>query len=1027
MKKTTTKRAKPAPRKPEAETLFQTLAKTASSPIFIYRKKFLYVNKAAEKLTGYSNAELLKMNFWDVVHPEYRALIKERGFARQRGEPVPQRYEFKIVTKKGEERWVDFTATAIDYEGEPAAVGTVFDITGRRSVEEAYRQSISLLSATLESTADGILVVDAQGKITSFNRKFADMWRIPESILKSRDDAKALAFVLDQLKEPEKFLAKVKELYATPDASSFDVLEFKDERVFERYSLPQILDGKSVGRVWSFRDVTDRKRSDLALLEAYQFNEQVISSAGEGIVVYDDNLRVLIWNSFMEQMTGMQALNVIGQRAIDIFPHVKKAGIDKLMRRALAGEFVKSGDIFFEIPKTGKSGWYVGTYVPHRNSHGETIGVIGVIHDLTQRKHAEEARRTSEEALQTSRANLLAVIENTKDAIWSVDRQYRIVTINSTFKNFVKEMFGITYDVGTVMVDPPTPPDVARLWKQWLDRSLDGEHFSTEYSFVPSRVDVEISLNPIFGELGSVEGVSIFARDISERKKSEKALRDSEARYRRYFDDDISGIFVSTPSGQLLDCNPTYARLLGFASIQDALNTNTYDMYERREDRDAYLALLKERKRLEGYERQLRRKDGKRITVISNIAGEFDAGGNLLLIRGYIFDITELRRLEEDLRHAQKMESVGTLAGGMAHDFNNILGIIIGYARRLESGEPDKDKVAQSVESILKAAERGAGLVRQLLTFARRSTAQAEPISVNEMIHEMSKIIEETFPKTVSLQLQLADEIPAITADPNQLHQALLNLCLNSRDAMPNGGTLTLATGVASGNQLKDHFADAKSASYVRIQVSDTGMGMTRETKSRIFEPFFSTKERGKGTGLGLAVVYGVVRALEGFVNVESLAGKGTTFSLYLPVQPEVQATRTPRKEPGRLPVRGRETVLLVEDEDMLLDLLSTLLSENGYRTLTARDGQEAVEIFKRHHREIAIVLSDMGLPKLGGWQAFQMMREVNPTAKVILASGYLDPNLRTEMIASGAVDFIQKPYIPDEVLRRIRTVIDQA
>lgn len=1026
MKKTTPKSIKIAAKKLQEEMLFQTLARTTSSAIFIYRQKFLYVNKAAERLTGYSSKELLKMNFWDVVHPDFRQLIKERGLARQRGEKVPHRYEFKIKNKKGEELWVDFTATAIEYEGEPAAVGTVFDITDRKRVEEAYRQSISLLSATLESTADGILVVDSHGKITSFNKKFVEMWRIPDSILKSRDDAKALDFVLNQLKEPDKFLSKVHELYAHPDASSFDVLEFKDGRVFERYSLPQVLDGKSVGRVWSFRDVTDKKRSDEALLEAYQFNEQVISSAGEGIVVYDCDLRVLIWNSYMEQMTGLTALEVIGQRATEIFPHVKKAGVDKLMKKALAGEFVKSGDIFYEIPRTGKSGWYVGTYAPHRNSRGAIIGIIGVIHDLTYRKQAEEAKRASEEALRTSRANLLALIENTNDAIWSVDRNYRIVTINSTFRNFVKEMFGITYDVGTVIVDPPTPPEIANLWKKWLDRALAGEHFSVEYSFGKSSLDVEVSLNPIIGEQNKVEGVSVFGRNISQRKQSENALRESEARYRRYFEDDISGIFVSTPQGQLLDCNPTYARLLGFNSIEEALKTSTYEMYERREDRDTYLALLKEKKRLEGYERQLKRKDGKNITVISNIAGEFDAHGNLVLIRGYLFDITELRKLEEDLRQAQKMESVGTLAGGMAHDFNNILGIIIGYARRLQSGELDQEKVSQSIESILKAAERGAGLVRQLLTFARRSTAQAEQISVNEMIREMSKIVEETFPRTIKLELQLSQDVPLITADPNQLHQALLNLCLNSRDAMPTGGTLTLSTSAVPGNQVKERFREARAMTYVRVSVSDTGIGMSQETKARIFEPFFSTKERGKGTGLGLAVVYGVVRALEGFVDVESTAGRRTTFSLYFPVQ-EAQFAPSPRKETGKPVARGKETVLLVEDEDMLLDLLSTLLSEHGYKTLTARDGQEAVEIFKRHHQEIAIVLSDMGLPKLGGWQAFQQMREVNPSTKVILASGYLDPDLRTEMIASGAVDFIQKPYVPDEILRRIRTVIDES
>lgn len=877
-----------------SDSLFESLAETTAAAIFIFRQKFLYVNSAAQTLTGYSRNELLQMNFWDLVHPSFREMVRQRGEARLKGESAPERHEFQILTRDGGTRWVDFSARTIQYNGQPAGFGTAHDITQWKETERALKDSLSLLSATLDSTADGILVVDRNGRITSFNTKFAEMWHIPTSVLESRQDDRALAYVLDQLKDPDGFLNKVRELYQQHDASSFDILEFKDGRIFERYSQPQKIDGVSVGRVWSFRDVTQRWKSEEALREAHQFNEAIISSAGEGIVVYDRELRYVVWNSFMERLTGIPAREVLGKRAPDLFPHITLHGVDKLLLAALRGESTKTGDIPFNIERTGKHGWYVGTYVPHRNARGEIIGVIGVINDITERREAEEARRKSEE------------------------------------------------------------------------------------------------------------------------------------RYRRYFEDDISGIFVSTPEGRLVDCNNTYVRMLGFNSIEEALRTSTYEMYRNPKDRDEYLALLRQRKRLEGYERELIRRDGRPINVIANVSGEFDNDGNLTLIRGYLFDVTERKRLEEDLRQAQKMESVGTLAGGMAHDFNNILGIIIGYATRLRSSVEESSPLARGLEPIIKAAERGAGLVKQLLTFARRTPVQREPLNVNETVEEIVQLLAETFPKTITIEQSLTPDLPMISADSNQLHQALLNLCLNARDAMPNGGTLSITTQPEPGERVRVRYPAATATRYVHIQVTDTGVGIDHTIKSRIFEPFFSTKGPAKGTGLGLSVVYGVVKSLEGFIDVNSKKGAGTTFSLHLPAMEHPQPTGDSKsiQQPMTF-MKGTETILLVEDEEMLLDLLDALLTEHGYHILRARDGVEAVEVYREHQSTISLVLSDMGLPRLGGWQAFQQMREINPRVKVILASGYLDPNLRKEMIEAGAVDFIQKPYIPEEILKRIRSVID--
>jgi CheY-like chemotaxis protein len=294
-------------------------------------------------------------------------------------------------------------------------------------------------------------------------------------------------------------------------------------------------------------------------------------------------------------------------------------------------------------------------------------------------------------------------------------------------------------------------------------------------------------------------------------------------------------------------------------------------------------------------------------------------------------------------------------------------------------------------------------------------------------------MIGETFTKSVSIRLQLDNSLPQIFADRTQLHQALLNLCVDARDAILDprrsgevGGTITLRTGTVPGFTLQQKYTKATSNEYVYIAVEDTGIGMDDATKKRIFEPFFTTKELGKGTGLGLAVVYGVVNSHHGFTDFRSEFGVGTTFTTYFPAT-LVQEPVVDIAEPGEVSEgQYTEKVLLVEDEEMLLDLLSGLLASQGYEVLAARDGQEGLEIYTANAGSIAIVLSDMGLPKLGGWEMFQKMKEVNPKVKAILASGYFDPNVKMDLLKAGAKDFIQKPYVPDQILKRIREVIDE-
>ncbi|HEY6952238.1 MAG TPA: ATP-binding protein, partial [Bacteroidota bacterium] len=338
----------------------------------------------------------------------------------------------------------------------------------------------------------------------------------------------------------------------------------------------------------------------------------------------------------------------------------------------------------------------------------------------------------------------------------------------------------------------------------------------------------------------------------------------------------------------------------------------------------------------------------------------------------------------------------------------------------------DPLKLEQSVAAIHDAVQRGANLVRQILTFARKTEVHFGPTDINRAVRDVSRMMQETFPKTIAITLQLEDGIPLITADSTQIQQVLLNLCINARDAMPGGGLLSLGTEMTSGHSVRSLFAEATASEYVHVRVRDTGIGMDEATRSHIFDPFFTTKDKGKGTGLGLSVVYGAVKNHDGFVRVESELSSGSTFHLFFPIPSK--SLRTLDSVEGNVEEAegGSETILIVEDEEAIRSNIESLFLAKGYRVLTARDGGEAVEIYRMNKDEIQLVISDLGLPIVSGDQVLFLLKAMNPAAKVILASGYFEPDTKNALVNAGALDFVQKPYTPELILRKVRKALDQ-
>jgi PAS domain S-box-containing protein len=612
--------------------------------------------------------------------------------------------------------------------------------------------------------------------------------------------------------------------------------------------------------------------------------------------------------------------------------------------------------------------------------------------------------------------------ENSADPAYCRDVEGRLLAVNLSFAR----KFGRPANtlVGIPVADFVHPDDVAAMATTKADLERPPYRAVSEQRWLTPQGVRWFSWEKIAqpDDSGAIVAVRAVGRDITRQRLAEEQFY----RLSRAVEQSPVAIVITDLDGRPQYVNPKYTEVSG-RTLEDILDHNIEVLRDGHPDDDSYRKFW-ETVRSGGEwrgELSTRRPDNSivwesvKVSCMRNPAGEIQ---NLLCLRE---DITNRKSLESELRQAHKMESLGTLAGGIAHDFNNLLAIIHGYSEFCLQGTAEPAILQKSLLEIHRAAQRASGLVRQILTFSRKAEIRYAPVDLNQLARDLVALMAETFPRTVTFQLALNDKLPPLLADQTQLQQIVLNLCVNARDAMPNGGCITVTTGIRLGAELQSrHHSAEPTRRYACLDVSDTGTGMTAEVRARIFEPFFTTKQANQGTGLGLAVVYGIASSHQGFIDVDSTVGVGSNFHVYLPLAGDVTMA-APTGRSSEFPT-GTESLLVVDDETSLRTLLAATFTRKGYQVSTAATGLEAIEIVGDSKRVLDAVLLDLNMPGTNGLQVLKVIRACRPNLPVLILSGHITPELRLEFQNLNQRDLIQKPYRLDEVGRRLRTMFDK-
>lgn len=1020
-----------------------------------------FISEGCKDLTGYSPDDLLQnsaLAFADLIHPDDRKDVWDQ-VQDVIAENRPFQLEYRIRTRSGDERWVWEKGRKVsDVGGDGIKLeGLITDVTDRKKAEDALHESERVL-AVRDRVAQAFLTKTDEQVYADVLKTILEATDSPYGIFGYLNEDGAMVCpsmtrtVWKDCQVPDKtivfppetwsgiwgkaFIEK-RTLYSN---EPFDVPE-GHVPIFNHLVAPIVYGGELTGTLqvsnkeggyderdiqlmgaiadyvapilharlqWE-REERIREEAEEALLQSKLDWERTFDAVPDLIALIDREHRLVRVNKTMAERLGISPQEAVGLKCHeavhglatppDFCPHAK------------AIRYGKEHSVEMEEERLG--GTFFITSSPLFDVHGNFTRCVHVARDITDRKRAEELIAQSEERYRT-------LFEQALDAILIVESGGEIVSANPS----CLELFGAPKEevIGAAADGFYWNPADRVTFRQKMDR--DG--YVRNFEFKIRRKDGNkryclMNSSSWNDPADKFSGYLSIVRDVTERRQAEKdSLRLGAA-----IEQAAETVLITDQEGTIVYANPACERTTGY-SLNEIIGRNPRIFKSGKQSEEFYKELWKTITKGETWTGILtnKKKDGTVYQEEASISPVRDENGSIVAHVAVKRDVTRELSLERQVREAQKMEAIGTLAGGISHDFNNLLQVISGYSELLLMNTDREAPGHEDLTAIHQAAVRGNELVKQILAFSRKLETELCILNLNDQVLHVERMLYRTIPKMISIELRLDRDLWNIDGDPGQMEQVLMNLAVNAKDAMPDGGKLLFEThNVVLDREYARTHLDVKPGEYVLVGVSDTGTGMERAVSERIYEPFFSTKGAGEGTGLGLAMVYGIVKNHDGHVQCYSEPGHGTTFKIYLPATERKE--QDDREISEELPVGGTETILIVDDEPMIGQLAERILEKAGYSVITASNGIEALEIYERERSNISLVILDLIMPEMGGQQCLEELLKINPEIKALIASGFAVKGGQKAFIKAEAKGMVSKPFNMRELLRSVRHVLD--